>query len=32
VPDGNVSPGDVPSNIELVPVRTVGEALDELIA
>jgi DNA repair protein RadA/Sms len=32
IPDGNVSPDDVPPNIELVPVRTVGEALDELIA
>jgi DNA repair protein RadA/Sms len=32
VPDGNVSPGDAPGSIEIVPVRTVGEALDELIA
>lgn len=32
IPDGNVAPEDVPGSIELVPVRTVGEALDELIA
>ncbi len=32
VPDGNVSQGDAPGSIEIVPVRTVGEALDELIA
>jgi DNA repair protein RadA/Sms len=32
VPDGNVSQDDAPGSIEIVPVRTVGEALDELIA
>ena len=31
LPDGNCSPDDVPSGIELVGVRTVAEALDELI-
>ena len=32
VPDGNVAPEDVSASLELVPVRTVGEALDELIS
>jgi DNA repair protein RadA/Sms len=31
VPDGNCPPGDVPAGIELIPVRTVTEALDQLI-
>ena len=31
VPDGNVAPGDVPRGIEIVGVRTVGEALDALM-
>ena len=32
VPDGNVSAEDAGPSMELVQVRTVGEALDELIA
>jgi DNA repair protein RadA/Sms len=31
VPDGNCSPDDVPSSIELVGVKTVSEALEQLI-
>ena len=31
VPDGNCAPGDVPDGVELVAVRTVNEALDQLI-
>src|SRR5512145_2381740 len=31
VPDGNCSPDDVPAGIELVAVKTVGEALEQLI-
>jgi DNA repair protein RadA/Sms len=31
IPDGNCSPDDVPPGIELVGVRTVGEALEQLI-
>jgi DNA repair protein RadA/Sms len=31
VPEGNCAPGDVPPGIELVPVRTVSEALDQLM-
>jgi DNA repair protein RadA/Sms len=31
VPDGNCSPEDVPAGIELVPVKTVVEALDQLM-
>jgi DNA repair protein RadA/Sms len=31
VPDGNCSPEDVPASIELVGVKTVGEALEQLI-
>jgi DNA repair protein RadA/Sms len=31
VPDGNCSPSDVPAGIELVAVRTVGEALDQMM-
>ena len=31
VPDGNCSPEDVPSSIELVGVKTVSEALEQLI-
>jgi DNA repair protein RadA/Sms len=31
IPDGNCSPDDVPPGIELVGVRTVSEALDQLI-
>ena len=31
VPEGNCSPEDVPAGIELVPVRTVSEAIDQLI-
>ena len=31
LPDGNCSPDDVPPGIELVPVRTVTEALEQLI-
>ena len=31
VPEGNCSPEDVPPGIELVPVRTVTEALEQLI-
>jgi DNA repair protein RadA/Sms len=31
VPDGNLAPGDVADGIEIVGVRTVGEALDALM-
>jgi DNA repair protein RadA/Sms len=31
LPDGNCAPSDVPAGCELVAVRTVGEALDELL-
>ena len=31
IPDGNCSPDDVPAGIELVGVRTVSEALEQLI-
>jgi DNA repair protein RadA/Sms len=31
VPDGNCSQDDVPAGIQLVPVKTVGEALDQLM-
>jgi DNA repair protein RadA/Sms len=31
VPDGNCSPDDVPAGIELVGVKTVSEALEQLI-
>src|SRR6188508_1509789 len=31
IPEGNCSPGDVPAGIELVGVRTVSEALEQLI-
>jgi DNA repair protein RadA/Sms len=31
VPDGNLAPGDSPKGIEIVPVRTVGEALEALM-
>jgi DNA repair protein RadA/Sms len=31
VPEGNCTPEDVPPSIELVPVRTVTEAVDQLI-
>jgi DNA repair protein RadA/Sms len=31
VPEGNVAPDDVPNNIEIVGVRTVGEALEALM-
>jgi DNA repair protein RadA/Sms len=31
VPDGNCSPEDVPPGIEIVPVRTVTEAVDQLV-
>jgi len=31
VPDGNVGPGDAPPNCEVAGVRTVSEALDQLI-
>jgi DNA repair protein RadA/Sms len=31
LPDGNCAPGDVPAGIELVGVRTVGDALEQLI-
>ena len=31
LPEGNCSPGDVPPGIELATVRTVGEAIDQLI-
>jgi DNA repair protein RadA/Sms len=32
VPHGNCSPSDVPAGVELIGVKTVGEALDQLIA
>jgi hypothetical protein len=31
VPDGNCSADDVPAGIELVSVRSVGDALDQLM-
>jgi DNA repair protein RadA/Sms len=31
VPEGNCDPGDLPPNLELLPVRTVAEALDRLM-
>jgi len=31
VPDGNIAPGDAPQGIEIVGVRTVGEALEALM-
>jgi DNA repair protein RadA/Sms len=31
VPDANVAPDDAPAGIELVPVKTVAEALDQLM-
>ena len=31
VPDGNVAPEDAPADLEIVGVRTVGEALDALL-
>ena len=31
VPDGNCAPEDVPEGIELVAVKSVGEALEQLI-
>jgi DNA repair protein RadA/Sms len=31
VPDGNLSPADALSGVEIVGVRTVGEALDALM-
>jgi DNA repair protein RadA/Sms len=31
VPEGNCAPGDAPPGLELVPVRTVSEALDQLM-
>ena len=31
VPDGNVAPADVPAGLDVVGVRTVGEALDALM-
>jgi DNA repair protein RadA/Sms len=31
IPDGNCSPDDVPPGIELVPVKTIADALDQLI-
>jgi DNA repair protein RadA/Sms len=31
VPEANLAPGDAPSGLELVPVRSVGEALDQLM-
>jgi hypothetical protein len=31
VADGNCSRDDVPTGIELVPVKTVGEALDQVL-
>jgi DNA repair protein RadA/Sms len=31
IPEGNCSPDDVPAGIELVGVRTVSEALEQLI-
>jgi DNA repair protein RadA/Sms len=32
IPDGNVAPGDAPRGIEIVGVRTVGEALEALMS
>jgi DNA repair protein RadA/Sms len=32
VPHGNCTPSDVPEGVELIGVKTVGEALDQLIA
>jgi DNA repair protein RadA/Sms len=31
LPDGNVAPSDVPASIEVIGVRTVGEALDAML-
>ena len=31
IPEGNVAPGDVPSGLEVLGVRTLGEALDTLM-
>ena len=31
LPEGNVAPGDIPAGIDVVAVRTVGEALDALM-
>jgi DNA repair protein RadA/Sms len=31
VPDGNVARDEAPAGCEIVPVRNVGEALDELL-
>src|SRR5215510_10080727 len=31
VPDGNISPDDAPAGCEIVPVKNVGEALDQLM-
>jgi DNA repair protein RadA/Sms len=31
VPDGNAAPGDAPNGMDVVGVRTVGEALDALM-
>jgi DNA repair protein RadA/Sms len=31
LPDGNIAPSDVPASIEVIGVRTVGEALDALL-
>jgi DNA repair protein RadA/Sms len=31
VPDGNIAPGDTPKGIDVIEVRTVGEALDALM-
>jgi len=31
LPEGNISPADVPASMEVVGVRTVGEALDALL-
>jgi DNA repair protein RadA/Sms len=32
LPDGNAAPDEAPAGLELVPVRTVADALDELLA
>jgi hypothetical protein len=32
VAEGNCAPADAPAGMEIVPVRTVGEALEQLIA
>jgi hypothetical protein len=31
IPDGNCAPDEAPPGCELVPVRNVGEALDQLM-